>query len=105
MKRWYPPGLKTSSRPWRTSAKIEAATPGIIAATIMLRFEARLLAERLGTYPSCAIASRTRVIVLGETAAGLRRVRDAVCGDTPARFATSLNVAVRVDRLFIGRAC
>jgi hypothetical protein len=56
---------------------------------LFVRLLAKVVAARLGRYPSSEIAARTASRRLSLTFAGDRRTRDTNDGETPARFATS----------------
>lgn len=85
------------------SAKTDALICGTRTATVRLRFDARLLAARLGTYPVATMAASTLARVASDTDLGSRTTRETVWADTPAAAATSDRVTERVAERLRGR--
>ena len=69
---------------------------GTISANVLVRFERRLCATPLGTYPNSEIARSTLALVAALTLPALLITRETVTGETPACFATSLMVVMRL---------
>ena len=61
-----------------------------------------ILGIRLGRYPSVAAAASTFSLVLLEILAFEEKARETAAWDTPAHFATSIDVTERMILVFLG---